>query len=98
MTGFIVSRVVVHDRKLFNEYLEESFPILRTFGGRALAVREPDILEGDGKWELSTVVSFPSAEVAREFYDSEAYQEVAKKRYASTTSDAHLLDGLIEGF
>jgi len=93
MSAFIVSRVVVHDKELFKRYQKEALPILRSFGGLPLAVNKPVILEGDKKWTLSTVISFPSEEKAKAFYDSEVYQEVAKKRRASTTTDAHMIKG-----
>lgn len=62
-------------------YSEMLKPLLGASGGTVLAVKgSQDILEGAAP-EGVVMVSFPTMEAARAFYDSPQYQAAAKHRF-----------------
>ena len=54
---------------------------------------DPQIVEGRGG-KLSVVISFPSKQAAIDAYNSPEYQELTKKRWASTNKTNLIIMGL----
>jgi uncharacterized protein (DUF1330 family) len=82
MPTLILGNVVaVHDQAGLDEYRRRVASTVESFGGRFfLRGAEIDVLEGDWKPGHVSVLEFPSADHARRWYRSPAYQELVAVR------------------
>ena len=55
---------------------------------------KPEVLEGEWHGTQTVVLEFESVEAAREWYNSDAYQEAAKLRQAAADCNGVILAGL----
>ena len=78
----------------FKEYVQEFKPWLKSVGGSlVMKDSDPQIVEGRGG-KLSVVISFPSKQAAIDAYNRPEYQELTKKRWASTNKKKLVIIGL----
>jgi uncharacterized protein (DUF1330 family) len=79
------------------EYLERIQATLDPFEGRFL-VHGPQVDVIEGEWPGSIVViEFPSADLARQWYESPAYQEILPLRTRHIEGSAILVEGVRPG-
>ena len=55
---------------------------------------KPEVLEGEWHGTQTVVLEFDSVEAAREWYNSDAYQEAAKLRQAAADCNGVIVSGL----
>ena len=55
---------------------------------------KPEVLEGQWHGTQTVVLEFESVEAAREWYNSDAYQEAAKLRQAAADCNGVIVSGL----
>lgn len=80
------------------EYLRRIGATLEPFGGRFLVHGgELTIAEGTMTGEV-IIVAFPSHQAARDWYRSDAYQEILPLRTRNSTGLAALVEGVPEGY
>jgi uncharacterized protein (DUF1330 family) len=83
----------VNDREELETYWKKMRPTLEGYGAKSLAGYTPFLqLEGD-PIEGATVVEFPSFELAKKWYESDAYRAVRHHR----ENGAQYIGILIEG-
>lgn len=76
------------------KYTEMLRPLLSGSGGTVLAAHGPqDILEGAAP-EGVVLVSFPSMETARAFYNSPEYQAAVKHRFLGADYRSFIIGGI----
>ena len=94
MKGYIVANIQVTDPELYERYKSEAPAVIARCGGRYL-VKAPSIerLEGELSLNRFVILEFDSLEAARTFYFSPEYQEIAKHRISSSTSEFFLMEG-----
>ena len=93
-SGFWLLTTTVKKPAAFKEYVQEFKPWLKSVGGSlVMKDSDPQIVEGRGG-ELSVVISFPSKQAAIDAYNSPEYQELTKKRWASTKKTNLIIMGL----
>ena len=98
MTVYIVAAITIHDRAGYDRYASRFFATLKGTGGRLLASdEEPQVLEGEWTGSKVNLISFPDRASAEAWYRSEAYQEIAKDRLASTDGVIWQVTGLGDG-
>lgn len=92
--AYIVGRVTVTDWDAYQEYMKRTPKIIDRFGGRFIA-RGADIetLEGEKETRRMVIIEFPSAEKAKAFYHSDAYQEARNIRADAAKAQFLVLDG-----
>jgi uncharacterized protein (DUF1330 family) len=93
--GYIYVEMTIKDPEGYKQYAALSAPAVRAAGGRYI-VRgaRPEVLEGDSaEANHIAIVEFDSAERAREFYHSAAYQAARKKRLSAAEFRMILLEG-----
>jgi uncharacterized protein (DUF1330 family) len=56
--------------------------------------QKPEVLEGEWHGTQTVLLEFESAEAAREWYNSDAYQAAAKVRQAAADCNAVIMSGL----
>ncbi|MFG2643135.1 DUF1330 domain-containing protein [Streptomyces sp. NPDC048370] len=80
-------------------YMERVQSTLDPFGGRFLVHGAPEREVREGTWPQDLVlVSFPSMDHARRWYDSAAYQELIPLRARHIPGDLLLIDGVAPGY
>jgi uncharacterized protein (DUF1330 family) len=76
------------------EYLDRIEATLTPYGGRFL-VHGPKVEVREGSWPGTVVIiEFPTAERARDWYESPAYQDILPLRTRHIDGDAVLLEGV----
>jgi uncharacterized protein (DUF1330 family) len=80
------------------EYLERIQDTLDPFGGR-FAVHVPNLEVREGEWPGTLVIlTFPTIEDARGWYDSPAYQEILHLRTDHIDGDTLLVEGVPDDY
>jgi uncharacterized protein (DUF1330 family) len=92
--GYIYVEMTIRDPERFKQYTALSAPAVHAAGGRYI-VRgvAPEMLEGAPGADRIVVVEFDTAEQAREFYHSAAYQAARAKRLSAAEFRMTLLEG-----
>jgi uncharacterized protein (DUF1330 family) len=95
MPAYVIVNLHVQDPDEYAAYRERSPATVEAYGGRYI-VRGGDfeVVEGDWQPERIVVVEFPSAERAREWYESPEYQAIAPMRQRAAPSDIVLVEGI----
>ncbi|MFJ8072762.1 DUF1330 domain-containing protein [Streptomyces sp. NPDC096176] len=100
MTAYAVAnlRPAEHlDDEVF-DYMERIQATLDPFGGRFLVHGATlEVIEGQGPDAL-VVIAFPALGDARDWYASEAYQELVPLRTRHMAGDVVLVDGVAPGY
>ncbi len=95
MPGYIITHVKINDPQEFKKYQKAFAAQLESFPGRTLAATgDVEVLEGEWPQGRTAIMEFPSKEKAREWYESEQYQEISQIRFRSSESTMILLEGL----
>jgi uncharacterized protein (DUF1330 family) len=95
MAHYIVAQIDITDRARYRQYEAGFVEVFQAFDGVALVSDEsPAILEGDWSCTRTVVLRFPTKEQALEWYESDAYQELAVHRYASSSANVAIVAGL----
>ena len=94
MPAFVIALQVIHDRDELNKYRAHVHDVLDKYEGKIIISNEDvEILEGKWPYTKTVVISFPSIEQARRWYESKEYQDIIKYRIRATTTDLILVDG-----
>ena len=95
MPAYVIIDIEVTDPAMFEEYKKLGPPSIAAYGGKYLA-RGGKCETLDGTWSPDRVVvlEFPTADRAREWYNSEMYAKAIKIRHASAKSQFILVEGL----
>lgn len=81
MIAYVVALVTIKDRGKYAAYEERFRDVLTPFGGEILAVEDAArVVEGQWPAPRTVILSFPSEDAAKRWYDSEAYQELVQLR------------------
>jgi len=77
MPGYVIVEVRVTDAEAYREYTTAVPATLEPFGGRFIVrAGAYETLEGDWRPQRIVILEFPSAERARAWHDSPAYQAI----------------------
>lgn len=93
MPGYLIFEIEITDEVAWQHYREVAGPIMAAGGGRF--VLSGDRIESlEGGWQPATisVVEFPSADAARQFYHSDDYQKVVALRQLASRGKGILVD------
>jgi len=96
MSAFILfDNLEVRDAALLARYKARAATVVRAHQGRYVVLGGPsEILEGSWAPSFPVMLEFPSAELARAFYRSEAYRPLKDMRLRAVRSSAVLLEGI----
>jgi uncharacterized protein (DUF1330 family) len=82
-----LAHLSINDRGLYRDYVKGFFPLLAEHGGRFLAYDdEVLLLEGDRENGRTVLIEFDSEQQLLDWWNSEAYRELAAIRQASCTT------------
>ena len=85
MAAYFIAQYVVNDPKLYREYQATAGPTIQAGGGELVAFDvAAETIEGTPPGPQTVILKFESAEAAKAWYASPAYQAVVGKRLAAT--------------
>ena len=94
MAAYLIGQVTIHDSAEFEKYVAGFMEVTAPFEGRPLVATDDfEVLEGTWPRTRTVVLEFPSMEHAKRWYESPAYQAIAKHRFNSSTSNLILAGG-----
>lgn len=89
MAAYFIAQYVVNDPKLYREYQAAAAPTIHACGGEVVAFDvAAQTVEGTPPGPHTVIVKFESAEAAKAWYQSPAYQAAVGKRLAATNGFA----------
>jgi uncharacterized protein (DUF1330 family) len=95
MTVYAIAQLRIHDRTLYNRYLERFMDILKQHNGRLHAADDsPRVLRGDVQMDKVVIVSFADEAAFRAWGTSPEYVEISKDRDASSDATILLVKGV----
>jgi uncharacterized protein (DUF1330 family) len=93
--GYVVAEIEVQDLPTFQSYAAQTPPIIAQHGGRYLARAGRTIaLEGAPPATRTVILEFPSAQAAREYFQSPEYQSIAALRHKAATTRSYIVEGV----
>jgi len=95
MSAYIFVSVEVHDPVRYEDYRKTVLPTIEKYGGRFL-VRggKMEVLEGSWPQRRIVIVEFPSADIARKWWNSPEYAAPKTLRQASSQTEMILVEGV----
>lgn len=94
MASYIVADEEITNPDEFQKYAQQVGPTLNKFGGKVLARTQPETLEGNWKSKRIVILEFPSAELAKGWYQSPEYSAIKGIRQRAATASFVLVPGL----
>jgi uncharacterized protein (DUF1330 family) len=95
MSVFVIAEISIRDRETYGRYEEGFMEVFARYEGEVLSVDEaPSVLEGEWQATRSVLLRFPTEKDARAWYESSEYQELARHRFAASTANVILVQGL----
>ena len=95
MSVYLIANLTINDRDRYTQYEDAFMGVFDNYNGKILAVDEnQEVLEGDYNSTRTVLIEFPSNENAKAWYDSDAYQEIAQHRWASSDAVVIMIEGL----
>ena len=95
MTVYAIAQLRIHDRPLYNRYLERFMEVLKRHKGRLLAADDaPRVLKGDATMDKVVILSFADEEAFRAWGASSEYIEISKDRDASADATIVVVKGI----
>lgn len=92
--AYIYVEMTIRDPEQYKEYTKLSAPAVKAAGGRyVVAGVRPEVIEGTFDAHRVVIVAFDSADSARAFYHSAAYQAAKAKRQGAADFKMLLLEG-----
>lgn len=94
--AYFVATVEIHDPVGFRPYHEQFEATLAPFGGRFVSFGAAIVpLEGmEGSTARAAIVSFPSLQAGRNWFESPGYRKIAPFRQQSARTQGFFVEGL----
>ena len=93
MGAFMIIKANITDPEQFLEYAKLAPALIARYGGRYRCMRgEVEQLEGNPDNRKIVVSEWPSMDAAREFWNSDDYEELKKVREGAAEIDVHLVE------
>ena len=94
MTVYLVAQLEIDDRDQYSKYSDGFMAVFSQFNGTLLAVdEETEALEGNWAFSRTVLISFPTEADAKSWYNSDAYQQLARHRFESSSANIVLVKG-----
>ena len=95
MTAYVVLEIIVNNSKGYEEYKRLAPPTLAIYGGKYIARGgRAENLEGDWQPNRIVILEFESVDKAKQWLDSEEYQEAKALRHKYATSNMIVVEGV----
>jgi uncharacterized protein (DUF1330 family) len=96
--GYVIADVEVTDPATMQKYVEKITETLAPFNHQYLVLSSKiQALEGEAPKGGIVIIAFDSAEKAREWYDSPAYEAIKPIRQSAAKSRIFIVEGVVPG-
>lgn len=93
--AYLVAEVQVTDAAAYAEYTKGFLPLLPTYGAKIVVAGGPtDTFEGAAVAGRLVIITFPSMDKAREFWNSVEYRALVPLRQKSSTARIYIVEGV----
>jgi uncharacterized protein (DUF1330 family) len=89
----VIAQMEVYDIPKYHEYASKVMTTIGASGGKLLAANTAEIREGELPFKRTIIGEFPSADAARTWYESDAYQAIVPLRQQATTGTLFIVEG-----
>ncbi len=94
MSAYVIVDIDVHDATAYDDYRKLVGASVARYEGRFLVRGGPiDVLEGNWQPKRIVILEFPSATLARAWYDSEEYRMPKQLRLRASTGSLIVVEG-----
>lgn len=94
MTVYAVGQITITDRASYDLYQARFMEVFNQFAGTLLAVDDaPQAIEGTWPHTRFVLISFPDEGAFRAWFNSPAYQDIVRHRWAGSTAVLLLAKG-----
>lgn len=94
MSCYFIARIRIHNWEEYARYEAAFDEVLAPYQGEVVGVdSHPIILEGICRDTRIVIIRFPDETEARRWYDSDAYQTLARHRFRASESNVVLVHG-----
>jgi uncharacterized protein (DUF1330 family) len=93
MPAYVIAQMQVHNIEKYREYASKVMATVTVYDGKLLAADTVDVREGEQPYPRTVIGEFPTAEIARAWYESPAYQAILPLRLESTTGSLYIVEG-----
>tara|TARA_B100000686_G_scaffold248157_1_gene257863 strand:+ start:71 stop:358 length:288 start_codon:yes stop_codon:yes gene_type:complete len=94
MSAYVVFEILINNPERYEEYKRLAPPIVAAYGGKYIARGgKAENLEGDWQPNRIVILEFESVEKAKQWLDSEEYQEAKALRHKYAKSNAIVVEG-----
>ena len=98
MSVYAIALVNIGNRDEYAKYVAGFMDVLAQHKGECLSVDDsPRIVEGRWPHSRTVLLKFPNEESFGEWYNSDAYQDLARHRFNASTADFVVITGLRDG-
>jgi uncharacterized protein (DUF1330 family) len=95
MPAYVIAHIDVKDAERYKDYIQMSPVSIRKFGGEFIARGgKVEVFEGDWQPKRLVLLEFPTAEAAKQWYESDDYAPAKALRQATSTGDLVMVEGL----
>jgi len=95
MSVYTIALLNISDRKEYANYEQGFMEIFNRYSGKLLAVDEaPVVKEGTWPYTRTVLIEFPSQAELDRWYHSDAYQALAKHRFAASQASIAVVKSL----
>jgi len=95
MAAYVVANVEVRDPERYADYRKGVLATIERYGGRFLARGgATEVLEGAFRPGRFVIIEFPSAQVARTWWDSPEYRPLRELRQRASDGDLFVVEGV----
>jgi uncharacterized protein (DUF1330 family) len=93
--AYVIFTEAIKDPEGMKAYGQAAAPSIGASGAAVLAVNQAaEVLEGQWHGQQTVILEFESAEAARAWYESDAYQKAIPLRQAAADTNAVIITGL----
>lgn len=93
MAAFVIVHATPKNAEKMQQYGAGAGPTLAEFGGEFLGRGTNEDLHGENGYAMSVLLSFPDADAARRWYNSDAYQALIPVRSEAMDCEFTLVAG-----
>ena len=95
MSVYLVALINIENRDEYAKYESGFMEIFSRYKGELVAVDEkPATLEGEWPYTRTVLIRFPDEDEAKRWYNSDAYQALARHRLRASRGNIALIKGL----
>ena len=95
MSVYAVAQIAINDRDEYKKYEEGFMEAFLPHEGELLAVDDnAQVIEGEWPFTRMVVLRFPDKQSFRDWYESDAYQQLLQHRLAASSGTVLLFDAL----